>query len=121
MDPLENLRLHNKVRASRLMNIAKSDDYYTMRYVGHTICWYDDDNEVHKAINGLGTVGGNKTIVNASNSGYSDTVLHELSHNLGASHDTCNQDPGNCRLKSSTHNEWCDTCVAAIREHLGGQ
>ncbi len=100
--------------ASRLLDILASETDYTCRLVGHYIC--RDDGNGHANVYGRGRVGGRDSIVTLCENNRVPTIIqHELSHNLGANHDTCRK--LNCVLVGYL-DEWCDNCKSAINENL---
>lgn len=65
---------------------------------------------------GLGNVNGKNSITSTlSTSSLKRSIQHELTHNLGGTHENCtpNQD---CVLKGD-FNKWCDNCREAIKNN----
>lgn len=99
--------------ASRLLQISTSPSYYTFRIVGHRICYYDVGKSLHSSKGGLGTVNGKEAIISTlSVANVPKTIQHELTHNLGGSHNTCVEGEY-CALQGDM-DEWCTVCTNAI-------
>lgn len=87
---------------------------YTYRLVGHRVCYYDSS---HNEVVGLGNVNGKNAITSLiSSPNIARSIQHELSHNLGASHTTCNTSQ-QCVLQGYI-DKWCDTCRENIKKNL---
>ncbi len=102
--------LHHK-SASRLLSLLQNNGYYTYRLVSHAICTYSDSS--HYGIVGLGYRPGKNAITSLeSTPNLTRSIQHELTHNLGGSHDTCISTQ-KCVLHGD-YGYWCDNCRAAI-------
>lgn len=99
----------------RLLKLSYSTSYYAYRLVGHALCYYN--NGEHSESIGSGEVNGKNAITSiATSSNLARSIQHELTHNLGGSHATCNEDQ-KCVLQGN-FGYWCDACRANILEHL---
>jgi len=100
----------------RLLNTLQSDSYYTYRLVSHAICYYDDGD--HSEVVGLGHRPGMNSITSMeSTPNLVRSIQHELTHNLGGSHNTCISSQ-KCVLNGD-FGYWCDNCYTAILEERG--
>jgi len=107
-------KLHHK-SSQRLLNVEQSSSYYTYRLVGHALCYYE--NGQHKGVVGLGNVNGKNAITSVTSSpDIARSIQHELTHNLGGSHNTCDANSQRCVLKGDK-DYWCDTCRANILKY----
>lgn len=99
--------------SERLLGLLKSNTTFTYRLVGYRLCYYDGS---HYEVIGLGNVNGKNSITSTlSTSSLKRSIQHELTHNLGGTHENCtpNQD---CVLKGD-FNKWCDNCREAIKNN----
>ena len=106
---------HNNHHKSgvKLMMATTTTDYYTYRFVGHALCSYDNEKNNHNNVIEVGKAPGFFAITSDYSSSYlARSIQHELSHNLGASHKTC-EDTG-CVLDGSSFGSWCETCAGKI-------
>lgn len=104
--------MHHK-GSGRLLDVATSTSYYTYRLVGHRLCYYDEDEGTHSGVVGLGYRPGKDAITSVySSTNIARSIQHELTHNLGGSHSTCNSNQ-RCVLQGDM-DYWCDTCRANI-------
>ncbi len=92
--------------ALRLLNSEGSEEYFTCRLVGYQLCYWDGN--VHKGVNGLSYIPGTDSVVYLRGElETQNTILHEISHNLGASH--CGSDE--CIMGPATdYIGWCYYC-----------
>ncbi len=103
--------LNHHKSASRLLKEKESENYYVYRIVGYALCSYDI-SEAHYEVIGMGNVNGKNAITSALTSpNLSRSIQHELTHNLGATHDNC--EGGDCVL-AGVMGKWCDSCANAI-------
>ncbi len=103
---------HHK-NAPKLMGTTSSTSYHTYRFVGHGLCFYDDEKKSHDDYYGFGEVDGTLAITSDYTTPYlARTIQHELTHNLGASHKTCTET--GCVLNGSNFNGWCKQCENTI-------
>ncbi len=109
--------------ASRLIDLHKSNSEYTCRIVGYSLCCIGPAG-AHVVCLGVGDMNQKNTAVTAyypelDSEGLmqavENTILHELSHNFGASHLTCQETM--CVLVNDALSSWCSTCSAAIKEN----
>lgn len=100
----------------RLLNLLTSNSYYNCRLVEYTLCRYDEGT--HKQIAGLANTPGRNTIVSTYFYNIEETIQHELSHNLGADHDTCSKK--DCILAEDVLDKWCSACETAIKNTIKG-
>ena len=99
----------------RRLKLSSLTSYYAYRLVGHALCYYN--NGEHSEVIGSGDVNGKNAITSiATSSNLARSIQHELTHNLGGSHATCNEDQ-KCVLQGN-FGYWCDACRANILEHL---
>jgi hypothetical protein len=106
---------HHKGSA-RLNAISLDPNFYTLRLVGHSICWWGDHDSNgilrHGRVGGLGNVYGKNIIIDSTQriDFVTYAIEHELTHNLGASHNTCHSTQ-RCALKTQNDmGRWCDNC-----------
>lgn len=99
-----------------LINTWTSSTSYTCRMVSYALCFYDSE---HKGVDGLALVSTtqelqrNTIVSNITNEPLETIIQHELSHNLGANHDTCVG--GNCVLTNKVADKWCSACETNIK------
>ena len=106
---------HHK-SASRLLNLLSSSSYYTYRLVSHAVCRYSDGS--HNEIVGLGNRPGRNALTSMeSTPNLERSIQHELTHNLGGSHTTCNTSQ-KCVLNGD-YGYRCDNCRSAILNERG--
>ncbi len=123
--------LHHK-NADNILDANPSVTHYTTTYVGHALCCYgldeETDEEEHYTIFGLATVAGNKALVtsnttNISRSKMVEVTLHELCHNLNASHSKYNLpkclSDERCIFNGQI-GSWCTVCYDRINSYLYG-
>lgn len=105
--------IHHK-GACRLLGHLVADSMHTFRFVNYTLCRYDAEFETHDEVGGIGEVGGNDCILTLPDAQgkLKLFIQHELTHNMGATHDTC--DGYNCVL-AGYEDTWCASCEEAIR------
>jgi hypothetical protein len=102
----------------RLLNTLQSDNYYTYRLVSHAVCYYDYKEKEHSEVVGLGDCPGRDSLTSMeSTTNLVRSIQHELTHNLGGSHNTCISSQ-KCVLNGD-FGYWCDNCYAAILEERG--
>lgn len=105
--------IHHK-GASRLLNIQPSPlTMYTCRVVGHRMCFYNNNKNTHSGVLGLGDRLGRDSIVTHYSGDLEYLIQHEMTHNLGASHDECM--PGQQCVLDGDMGIWCANCIYAIR------
>ena len=100
--------------ADRLVDLLKSNSYYTYRLVGYGVCKVV--NGTHDAVVGCGYLNGKDAIscfAFSPNMTYS--IQHELTHNLGGNHDTCVSGQ-RCTLKGN-FDYFCDNCRFQIEKN----
>ena len=113
--PLANCNSLHHRSAYRMLELLKSNSHYTYRLVGYGICYYDGSGHDEDLI-GLGDVNGKNALTSLTRtSNLKVSIQHELTHNLGGSHNTCVAGQ-RCILKGDL-DEWCDACAAAIRDN----
>ncbi len=102
--------VHHK-GSSRLLNLLKSDSYYTYRLVSHAVCRYNDSS--HYDVVGLGHILGKNALTSTESSPDLEcSIQHELTHNLGRTHESCTPNQ-RCVLKGHL-GYWCDACSDAV-------
>jgi len=95
------------------LDILGSDSYYTYRLVNHALCYYQNSTGEHKSVVGLGDCPGKNSISSILISPDIEcSIQHELTHNLGCSHNTCVESQM-CVLKGDI-GYWCDACRSII-------
>lgn len=100
--------------SGRLYTVNSSASYYTYRLVGHALCYY---NNGHSEVVGLGSLNGKDALTSTlTTPNLSRSIQHELTHNLGGSHSTCNANQ-KCVLQGD-FGYWCDVCRANIFKNL---
>ncbi|MBR2634627.1 MAG: hypothetical protein IKD31_03505 [Clostridia bacterium] len=113
---LSNCGTNHHKGAGRLLDVATSTSYYTYRFVGHKLCYYDAAKGTHSGVAGLGDRLGKDAITSVySSSNIARSIQHELTHNLGGSHSTC--DSNQLCVLQGDMNYWCDTCRLNILEN----
>lgn len=103
---------HHK-SASRLLALLTSSNYYTYRLVSHAVCAYSSGS--HDEVVGMGYRPGKDSLTSMeSTPNLERSIQHELTHNLGGSHNTCIATQ-KCVLNGD-YGYWCDNCRSAILE-----
>lgn len=102
-------------RSGYRLNDLLQSSLYTCRMVSYTLCCID--NGEHIPIDGAGDVGGKNSSVSTDTiTGLQILIRHELSHNLGAVHDTCIETEA-CALQNE-EGGWCQSCEATIENTI---
>lgn len=105
--------------AARLLKLLRPETYYVYRFVGYGMCGIDKGE--HIRVGGLGYTGGKHAVATSASTGdHYECVRvfqHELTHNLGASHNNCDNNGQRCILKGDV-GVWCTDCEAAIMTFL---
>ncbi|MBE6633495.1 MAG: hypothetical protein E7620_04015, partial [Ruminococcaceae bacterium] len=113
---------HHK-SGSRLLDLVQSESYYTCRIVGYRLCTFQNDS--HIGILGMGNLNGKEIVATTDYTSQSNfngdtesaltiTILHELVHNFGASHETCLK--GRCFMETDDF-WWCSACINAVKDN----
>ena len=106
---------HHK-SATRLLHVNEIGTTYTYRLVGHRLCYYYTNSSTHGGVTGLGEVSGLNSITSTYTSAdLARSIQHELTHNLGGSHENCTSQ--DCVLRNDYMNSWCDNCRIQIYNH----
>ncbi len=109
---------HHK-SAYRLNLEATSSYYYTYRLLGYAVCRYDSSQEEqykHDAIVGAAKINGKNACTSTiTTSNLIRSIQHELTHNLGGTHDNCAEGEL-CVLKNNV-GYWCSSCREAIKNN----
>ena len=97
----------------RLLTVQPSTIYYTYRLVGYAVCVYS--NGSHSIVVGSGNVNGKNSVTSVLITGdLQRSIQHELTHNLGASHNTC---LGASCVLNGNKGLWCDSCREIIKNN----
>lgn len=113
--PLSSCNTKHHKGGYRLTNLLTSSTSYTCRLVSYTLCCYNEG--AHIDADGSGNVSGKNSIVTTDSTRSLQTLIqHELSHNLGADHDTCDENQ-DCVLKGN-EGFWCSACETAIKNTI---
>ena len=110
---------HHK-SGERLLSLLQDDNMYVCRVVGYELCQWKDNAHTQNFL-GKAYLGGKDSIIMVYDISLDDienTILHELSHNLGLDHCT-----SNCIMNSEVGNyySWCSYHTAEIQEYLKEQ
>ena len=100
--------------AERLVDLLRSDSYYTYRLVGYGVCKLVEGK--HDAVVGCGYLNGKDSIsCFAFSPNMTNSIQHELTHNLGGDHSTCVSGQS-CTLKGD-FNGLCDNCRQLVEKN----
>ena len=106
--------IHHK-SAPRLLDINRSSEYYTCRFVDFVVCSYDTEKGVHDGYGGMSN-SQKDIVVSTTQDNLNRYIMHEISHCFGARDSVCNPNQECCM--NLTGDGWCDVCAADIREYF---
>ncbi len=113
-------RDHHKSADRLIESVLTEENVYVCRIVGYLLCHYTDNKHSTRLL-GLGTVGGYNSIVTTVKGGsqalLTETILHELTHNLGRDHCPNSE----CIIAGENRGDvkgWCNADDLAIRKTI---
>lgn len=118
--PLNQCEEKHHKSGSRILGLCDYESaIFEMRLVSHILCGNLTPQNTNTSVSGhqstMGTAdaGTDTVVVSAVTNSVTAIMQHELSHNLGADHTTC--EGGDCILyNDSTIGVWCSSCASSI-------
>ena len=109
--------------AVRLLNLLQSETKYVCRFVGYSVCKYENGDHSAEP-RGVALLTTHKDIIVSlyKASDEEHTTQHELSHLLGAPDESCSANEYCVMIYGkSFKNMWCSSCKYAMREYIQGE